>query len=264
MGARVGREEGWLATIEANAHCRLEDIANVRVGVKTTADNVFIRNDWDSIGDSQPEQKWIMPLISSEDAERWTVREGSKTRILYPYYSENGKRRVASLEDYPRLKRYLELHYEQLASRAYVAKANRKWYEIWVPQDPSAWAKPKIVFPDISSHARFLVDKSGAVVDGNCYWIQAKGNAQDLLYLIVAVANSSIMEKYHALAFQNVLYSGKRRYLTQYVGKYPIPDPDSTASAELIDYVKTTMDRHGAIDNDHVDSLVAQAFLIDG
>lgn len=253
-------QEKWLDSIDDAAHCRIEDIAKVRVGVKTTADNVFIRSDWDNLGCPAPEEKWLKPLISAENTNRWSACVNSKRMILYPYYSNHGKRAVAELDDYPLMKRYLEMHYEQLAGRSYVLKANRLWYEIWVPQDPAAWVQPKIVFPDISSNARFLVDNSGAIVDGNCYWIQLTGSDSNLLYLITAVANSALMDRYHSLAFQNVLYSGKRRYLTQYVSKYPIPNPDSVYSLEIIEYTRNCIENNLDIDDARVNELVEKAF----
>lgn len=254
------KQESWLDKIDAAAYCRIQDVGKVRVGVKTTADNVFIRNEWESLAPDTPEQQWIHPLISSCDTRRWHINDNTAHSILYPYYVNQGERKVAALSDYPHMKAYLESFYEQLSGRSYVLEANREWYEIWVPQDPSAWESPKVVFPDISNNARFLIDKSGAIVDGNCYWIQLKDTNEDMLYLIAAVANSSIMDKYHSLAFQNVLYSGKRRYLTQYVSKYPIPNPNSMASKEIVAYVKSAIQENSNIDDDYIDNLVSRAF----
>lgn len=253
-------QESWLDKVDSAAYCRIQDVGKVRVGVKTTADNVFIRSEWESLASDTPEQQWIRPLISSCDTKKWYIEDNTAQTILYPYYVDQGKRKVAALSEYPRMKAYLESFYEQLSRRSYILKANRKWYEIWVPQDPSAWKSPKVVFPDISSNARFLIDRSGAIVDGNCYWIQLKDMNEDMLYLIVAVANSSVMDKYHSLAFQNVLYSGKRRYLTQYVSKYPMPNPNSTFSKEIVAYVKPAIQEKRDIDNDYVDNLVSKAF----
>ena len=38
--------------------------------------------------------------------------------------------------------------------------------------------------------------------------------------------------------FNNKLYSGRRRYFSQYVEKYPLPDINSTASKKIISLVK--------------------------
>ena len=67
-----------------------------------------------------------------------------------------------------------------------------------MPQRPALWAAPKIVFPDISDTPRFALDASGVVVNGNCYWISlADVGDEDIAYLMLAVANSSLGVRYY-------------------------------------------------------------------
>jgi adenine-specific DNA-methyltransferase len=56
--------------------------------------------------------------------------------------------------------------------------------------------------------------------------------------VIQGIANSKLMTKYHDLVFNNKLYSGRRRYFSQYVEKYPLPDFDSLKAREIIAIVK--------------------------
>ncbi|MCB0596323.1 MAG: hypothetical protein H6557_06920 [Lewinellaceae bacterium] len=85
----------------------------------------------------------------------------------------------------------------------------------------------------------FYYDEDGRIVNGNCYWISAtKEEEKDLLFLIQGVSNSIFMTKYHDLIFNNKLYSGKRRYFSQYVENYPLPDIHSSAAKEVISIVK--------------------------
>ena len=56
--------------------------------------------------------------------------------------------------------------------------------------------------------------------------------------MIQGIANSKLMTKYHDLVFNNKLYSGRRRYFTQYVEKYPWPDFNSAVAKEIIAFVK--------------------------
>ena len=46
------------------------------------------------------------------------------------------------------------------------------------------------------------------------------------------------MTKYHDLVFSNKLYSGRRRYFSQYVQNYPLPDVGTIESKAIIDTVK--------------------------
>jgi adenine-specific DNA-methyltransferase len=232
------QESKWLDRVRSASWGVFGDVATVRVGVKTTADAVFIRADWDSLSpDVRPEPELLRDILGHEDARRWSLPMGHQpsARVLYPHEVSGGQRRAVELGRYPQARSYLELHRKQLEKRQYVLNAGRKWYEIWVPQDPDSWAVPKIVFPDISPEPRFYVDLGGRIVGGDCYWMTLRaGISQDMLYLLLAVANSAVMARFHDLAFNNRLYSGRRRYITQYVAKYPLPDPASASSKKLI------------------------------
>ena len=83
------------------------------------------------------------------------------------------------------------------------------------------------------------MDKTGAIVNGDCYWIDIHDSISDnLIYLTLAVANSTFIEKYYDIKFNTKLYSGKRRFMSQYVEQFPIPDPTTPHALEAIKYVK--------------------------
>ena len=157
-----------------------------------------------------------------------------------------------NIEEYPKSKRYLEKHRPQLAGRKYVIEAGRRWYEIWVPQNPASWSHRKIVFRDISETPQFWYDNTGSVVNGDCYWIDIDSSvSDDLVYLALAVANSSFIEKYYDVRFNTKLYSGKRRFMTQFVEQFPLPSTNSVQSVKAISLVKSIIDnnRHATRDD---------------
>jgi type I restriction-modification system DNA methylase subunit len=242
-------ENQWIDQINKNSAFLIGDKFKVRVGVKSCADNVFIKQTWEKES-IIPENTLFKKLISQENIKRWCFSTENDLKILYPHYSANGKRLVIDLEDFPNAKKYFEFNKEQLASRSYLIEAGRKWYEMWVPQNPEFWALPKLVFPDISIDARFYYDENGSVVNGNCYWIVAQNEQEkELLFLIQGVANSDLMAQYHDLCFNNKLYSGRRRYFSQYIEKYPIPDPRKESSRKIIEIVKT-LNKQTALNQD--------------
>ncbi|MEC2020202.1 MULTISPECIES: Eco57I restriction-modification methylase domain-containing protein [Bacillus] len=231
----------WSDKVKSYAKYFFGDVFHVRVGIKTTADKVFIKRNWGNLEDPiQPENEVLKPLISSENTSKWNLpNEVEDLKVLYTHEVKNGKRQAIDIEKYPKAKAYLESHKEVLAGRNYVIKAKRNWYEIWVPQNPEAWSAPKVVFPDISSEPKFAVDTNGYLVNGNCYWLSLKNETNtDLLYLAVAIANSKFMTRFHEIEFQNKLYAGRKRYLTQYVKNYPLPDPNTDHSQRLIELGK--------------------------
>ena len=128
------------------------------LGVKTTADKVFIRSDWQNVtGSKMPEL--LRPLITHHVARQFkAAKPKMEMQILYPHEVVNGVRRSVDISLYPNSGKYLFSHREKLEGREYVIEAGRKWYEIWVPQDPGAWETTKLVFRDISEKPTFWID----------------------------------------------------------------------------------------------------------
>ena len=148
-------------------------------------------------------------------ASRYRCNEREKKAILYTHTIIDGKRQAFNIDEYPLSKKYLEENRDQLSSRKYVINAHREWFEIWVPQDPSLWEQPKVVFRDISERPTFWLDKAGSIVNGDCYWL-LRDNEQmpeSILWLILAVANSGFIEEFYDIKFQNKLYANRRRFL---------------------------------------------------
>ena len=254
---------GWLNKVDANTWMHFSDLGKIRVGIKTTADNVFIGDNWGS-SDEQPEL--LKSLVTHRDAGKITPGTNCNWKVLYPHYFSNGKRSVVEIDKYPRSKRYLEKHRLQLTSRKYVIEAGRRWYEIWVPQNPASWDHRKIVFRDISETPQFWYDNTGSVVNGDCYWIDIDSSVPDeLVYLALAVANSSFIEKYYDVRFNTKLYSGKRRFMAQFVEQFPLPSTNSAQSVKAISLVKSIIDdnRH-ATRNDMLvlNDLVNEMFMV--
>jgi hypothetical protein len=258
----ASRANDGVSRVDEAAAMRFGDIAKIRVGVKTTADSVFIRRDWTS-QKHPPEPELLLPLITHHVAERWTANPPSR-QILYPYDLDSPKRSPVRLSNWPETEAYLEDHRDQLESRNYVTAGGRLWWEIWVPQRPSTWKHPKVVFPDISDVPRFFYDRTGAVVNGDCYWVTV--DEPNIAFLMMAVANSQLGVEYYDAACGNKLYAGRRRYITQYVERFPLPDPGSSGARRAIEIVSELVtnedpDRSAALEKD-LDRAVRDSFGI--
>jgi hypothetical protein len=118
-----------------------------------------------------------------------------------------------------------------------------EWFELWVPQDPGAWDQIKLVFRDIAKEPTFWISEEGEVVNGDCYWMICKDpENKDLLWLAAAVANSTFIERFYDYRFQNKLYAGRRRYITQYVEQFPLPNPKTDLGKLIIEKAKEIYD----------------------
>jgi adenine-specific DNA-methyltransferase len=255
--------DDWLQGIKEATWATFGDIAKIRVGIKTTADSVFISDVWDA-EKIKPESEVLLPLVTHHNVTPWRISNHLSTKVLYPYDLTNYKRTLLDMNQLPLSLAYLETHAERLKGRKYVVEGGREWFEIWVPQRPILWASPKIVFPDISETPRFAYDRTGAVVNGDCYWISMHDiQNEDLAYLMLAVANSRLGIRYYDEVCGNKLYSGRRRWITQYVSRFPLPDPKTETSQKLISAVKSMLEDTNVPNGKeiaYINSLVEQAF----
>ncbi len=252
-----------ITKIESKMSNRISDFFKVRVGIKSCADDVFLSDDFT---EHRPEDVWFRDMISQENIDGGDIK-GPLPRVIYPYYENNGEKAVLDIDVYPEAKAFFTQHEERLKRRSYLIKSKKKWYEYWVPQNPVLWKYPKLVWADISSEPRFAIDYTGALVNGNCYWICGTSSEDlDMLYLILGIANSKLMAEYHDMKFNNKLYSGKRRYLSQYVEQYPLPDIKSDEAKRILhltkEFVKCKISTERNIYKSRIEAAVKAAFGI--
>ncbi len=254
----------WLGIVARNQAVAFGDLAKVRVGIKSTADEVFVRDDWETLPkDMRPEAALVRPLYTHREAARWLPKADPPKRVLYPHVEENGRRFPVNLAEYPMASAYFEQHRDRLMRRKYVIDGGRQWYELWVPHNPGDWIKPKIAYPDISEHPKFFFDNSGAIIQGDCYWITLNDGVEpEWLFLMLGVANSTFITKYYDAVFHNKLYSGRRRFMTQYVAKFPLPDLRLATSRKIISQVSKLLKAGVATDSAErkINGLVWESF----
>lgn len=249
----TNNEMTYIDHINKKKFCNLSEWANVKVGIKTTADKVFIQKKIEDFNIKNCDL--IHPMIFSKNTSKWCRKKEPERFILYPYILNSETQSTIDINKYPEVKKYLMKNEDILKKRKYFETSKKDWFEIWVCHNLIDFYKPKIVVPDISSESKFLYDDNGFLVDGNCYWITIKENIPaDYLFLILGLCNSKFMEEYHDLSFQNKLYSGKRRYVSQYLNKYPMIDPNSKQALNIIKIVKKIINSNcEKIDIEHLE-----------
>lgn len=216
-----------LEKIWRSAAGTLNDFAEkISVGLKTTADDVFIKPLTESfIGKSDLERDLIHPVLESHNIQRWSVRWQAQEDcfVLYPYREINGKLTPVDLDRFPQAKKYLFSHRDRLTARSYLRDSGRQWFEIWVHQSPRDFAKIKIITPDISATNRFALDQAGYFVNGTCFYIILSDQSLEMNQAVLALLNSKLMEYFHKTTCGNVLYAKRFRYWTTYLRQYPVP-----------------------------------------
>jgi SAM-dependent methyltransferase len=220
------RQNHVLAKIRHNSACTLGELSQkICVGLKTTADNVFIKPmTQEFVQQNALERNLIFPVIESHNIERWTYSWNPQQDlfVLYPHVEKNGKVIPVELDAYPRIKEYLESNRPQLEARTYLTDSKRRWYEIWVHQSPNDFNKRKIITPDLSSHNRFAFDDRGFYVNGTCFYIILMDESDISYYSILGLLNSKVIEYFHKTTSGNSLYAKRFRYWSSYIQEYPI------------------------------------------
>lgn len=216
-----------LEKIRCAAKGALSDFAEkISVGLKTTADDVFIKPLTKAfVAENCFEPELIFPVLESHNVERWSIHWHSEkdNYVLYPHQESNGKLMPVTLSRFPHIEKYLHAHREQLAGRTYLKEAGRQWYEIWVHQSPRDFSKIKIITPDISATNRFGLDQKGYFVNGTCFYIILKDQSLEMNFAMLALLNSKLIEYFHKTTSGNVLYAKRFRYWATYLSQYPIP-----------------------------------------
>lgn len=231
--------------------CCLQDMLDVCVGIKTTADTIFVKPmTEDFIKKNKFEDEVIYPLIQSFDVERWSIKWGENNKdryILYPHKEENGIMKAYQLEEIPNAAKYLLLNSETLKGRKYLAESKtRKWYECWVPQKLSKFRQTKIVTRDIVSANTFALDEEGYLCQGNTFFLVKKDSLfvakyadmseHEFYSFILGLLNSTALEYYQKL-ISGCLYSQKYRYTTTNLNKWPIPQIEKGEAKKIAQYV---------------------------
>lgn len=226
--------------IEKKKYCLLENLFDICVGIKSTADTVFVKPMTSEFIDTMGfERELIYPLVQSFNVEKWKITwgEANKDRfILYPHLEVNGSMFAVPLDQYPNVKEYLYSHEEVLKSRTYLMESQtREWYECWVPQKLSKFRQPKLVTRDIVSHNSFAYDTKGMICQGNTFFLTKKDSVfsveykefseDEYFYFMLGVLNSNVMEYYQKM-ISGSLYSKKYRYTTSNMSRWPIPKVD--------------------------------------
>lgn len=238
-------EEVFIKIKENRESEKLGALANIFVGIKTTADDVYckpITNEF--VHMKRLEKKLIHPLLRGVNLKRWTInwtgeKKSIDTSIIYPYRKTKSGMSPIKLTDYPNIKKYLDVHKSNLEAREYFKGSRKKWYELWVPVSFSTFEQTKIITPDIASGCTFVLDTKGFFCNGTIYGIILKNDKTiDYYRYLIGILNSNVIEFFHKKFNPNKIHSHKFRFQTGTMKNYPIVFK-SNSSKEFHDLVQT-------------------------
>ncbi|MDR7380413.1 hypothetical protein J2X19_005120 [Rhodoferax ferrireducens] len=203
--ALVRRLEQDFPTIE-EAGCK------VGIGVATGADQAYI-GLYDDL-DVEDDRK--QPLVMTRDILNGTV-EWRGFGVINPFADTGG---LVNLDEYPRLKRYLEARKKEIAGRHCAQKTPANWYRTIDRITPSLTKKPKLLVPDIKGAAHIVYEEGKLYPHHNLYFITA---GEWDLRALQAVLLSGIARLFVA-TYSTKMRGGFLRFQAQYLRRIRIPN----------------------------------------
>lgn len=174
VGAKSSIYEKLLAT-----PIKLADIAKPFVGLQTSADTVFLFEQFEKLSNGnylayskalksnvELEAGLFKPVIRSGYIGRYNARPTAL--VLFPYEFQEGKAQLITPEkmtrEYPLIWEYLLENKKLLSAREHGKFAGRGWYQLY-PKNLDFWEEPKLMLP-------YMITQLSAYLDmGNNYFV---------------------------------------------------------------------------------------------
>lgn len=205
----------------------LEEVGcKVGIGVATGADRVFIA-PFDTL-DVEPDRK--LPLAMTRDIHDGTV-QWRGYGVINPFSDEGG---LVPLDEYPKLRAYLETHGEDIRKRHVSRKNPNGWYRTIDRIYPSLAEQPKLLIPDIKGEAHIVYEHGRLYPHHNLYFITSSD--WDLRAL-QAVLMSGIAKLFVSM-YSTKMRGGYLRFQAQYLRRIRVPhwrDVPNDLRVELVD-----------------------------
>lgn len=215
---------------------RLEEVGcRVGIGVATGADKAFIGD----FGALDVELSRKLPLVMTKDILEGHVEWRGKG-VINPFGADG---KLVSLEDFPKVKHYLEERYEQIAGRHVAIKSPKNWYRTIDRIYPELARREKLLIPDIKGDASIVYEGGKLYPHHNLYFITSdKWDVRALQ----AVMRSGIARLFVSL-YSTKMRGGYLRFQAQYLRRIRLPKWESVSEPmrECLKRYSVTDDRHG-------------------
>ncbi|WP_292254889.1 Eco57I restriction-modification methylase domain-containing protein [Marinospirillum sp.] len=196
----------------------------VGIGVATGADKEFI-GDFETL-DVEPDRK--LALVTTKDIISGEVRWRGQG-VINPFADAGG---LVDLDEYPRLRRYLEARREVIGARHCAKKVPDNWYRTIDRITPALAERPKLLIPDIKGEAHIVFEEGGLYPHHNLYYVTS--DDWDLRAL-QALLLSAVTRLFIA-TYSTKMRGGFLRFQAQYLRRIRIPrwvDVPETLGREL-------------------------------
>ncbi|GIX40495.1 MAG: hypothetical protein KatS3mg129_0228 [Leptospiraceae bacterium] len=247
----VSNKEKEIINIIENAYYKLKDIADIRVGLATLADKVYILENPDE------EEKYFVKYFNGNKflIEKEITKEiikasivkseedilKNKRRIIFPYKKVNGKYVIIKEEElkekFPQTYNYLLFCKDILVKRDKGKKEYETWYAYGRTQGISTTFGKKILTPPMALNPTFIVCEKEDTTFYSGYGIFPKIKPFTDLHLLKKILNSEMMKIYIS-AVSKSYRGGWKSYSKTFIQNFGIPK----LSDEQVEFLKKEKD----------------------
>jgi hypothetical protein len=220
-----------------------DDRTQVRIGVATGADRIFIVPD-----DADIEHDRLVPLVMREDIEKGKVRNAH--RCVINAFQDDGS--VVNLAKYPKLARYLDEHAGDIRRRHVAKKNPTGWFRTIDRVYPDLVPRPKLLIPDIAGSNEVVLEPGRYHPHHNLYFVLSESWDMKVLGGIL----SSKVALFFVWSYAVKMRGGYLRFQAQYLRRIRVPSP-SSIPARLAADVATAFD---ARDFERLDALALRVY----
>lgn len=250
----------------AAEHCKpLATLADIFVGVQTSADNIYIiqanREDDNYVYSHEQNGTEIQlekDILSKSvyDAKLTSYEKiEANSYIIFPYKEVDGEPKLYNIEEmknqFPCAFEYLRRHRAALDKRNMPNRTELNWYAFGRSQSLKRFMSGQhLVWPVLSLTSNYVYDDEMVVFTGGgngpFYGLQMKQNTQESIFYVQAILNHWLMEflvKSKASTFRGDYYSHGKQFITT----LPIYRIDYENPAEvqkhddIVEHVRTIM-----------------------
>ncbi|MDR3618394.1 MAG: TaqI-like C-terminal specificity domain-containing protein [Paludisphaera borealis] len=191
----------------------------VGIGVATGLDKVFITQDANLAEESR-----LLPLALAQDTSTGRF-QWSGHYLVNPWEAEG----LVNLNDFPRLRGYLEKHRDPISKRNTAQRNPHGWYRTIDRVNVALTAKPKLYIHDIKDCFNPVLDKGETYPHHNLYFILSDcWNLEVLGGLLLSSIGQLFIEAYGVR-----MRGGYLRFQAQYLRRIRIPNPEDLSTTQV-------------------------------
>jgi len=257
---------------------RLGDIGHIFVGTQTSADAVFVLEEFFSHGDVvegicratakavQAEKDIVKPFLRGKDIRRYAQPQATDS-LICPYVIGRDDFRLMTEKElsstYPLAHAYLKSHKARLMAREKGKFQGTNWFAYGYPKSMTLFQRTKIVVPDYNNVPSFTLDTQGHFYKTGYGIILRNGVEESPLY-VLGLLNTQLLFRY-LLHVGTTLRGGYVRFWTQFIEQLPIRTIDFSNPTDkarhdrMVELVESMLKLHKDLKSaktDHEKSLI--------